>query len=278
MAGILLISAQTTAWADDYIHGYFNYTIEDQSVTITAYTGNESVVTVPAMIAGNPVNTIAPGAFAGCETVTAVILPDTIMSVEEGAFSQTQTVELSSANGWIPEPSLGIVTDDGELITTDDQGNLIVVDPQGNETVLDDTQAYVRETDGDGAVSIRNENGAAVAVDANGVVFYPGQSGGLVSAVLPSAADAHVEEADIEEAEAENAPSPSEVPSPIVQAQKPAEETASEESGSNMLRSPAFLRWIAIGLAALAIVLSIVAVFTRDKKKKQVRRNRQEKK
>ena len=61
---VLLLSMQVSCRAE-FIHGYFRYTVENQSVTITAYYGDERVVTVPAMIGGNPVNTIASGAFAG---------------------------------------------------------------------------------------------------------------------------------------------------------------------------------------------------------------------
>lgn len=93
LALILLLSFCVTAYAaGEYIHGYFRYRIEDNSVIITAYTGRETVVTVPAMIGGNPVNTIASGAFEKNTSVTTIYLPDTIMSVENGAFGAGQTV------------------------------------------------------------------------------------------------------------------------------------------------------------------------------------------
>ena len=76
---------------DAYVHGYFRYTVEDKSVTITDYFGDEEEVTIPGMIAGNPVNVIKSGAFADSEA-KIIHLPDTIMTVEEGAFSLGQTV------------------------------------------------------------------------------------------------------------------------------------------------------------------------------------------
>lgn len=91
MAIILLASAQLTVCAE-YIHGFFRYTVEDGSVTITAYRGNEEEVTVPSMIGGNPVNVIAAGAFANNSTVKTIHLPDTIMTVETGAFGPEQKV------------------------------------------------------------------------------------------------------------------------------------------------------------------------------------------
>lgn len=70
-----------------YSEGYFKYDIEDGSVIITEYFGKSEEVTVPAMIGGYPVNTIAEGAFQDT-TVKKLMLPDTIMSIEVGAISR----------------------------------------------------------------------------------------------------------------------------------------------------------------------------------------------
>ena len=74
-----------------YTEGYFYYTVSDESVTITGYFGKETETRVPAMIAGYPVNTIKNGAFLGTSLQT-IILPDCIMVVEDGAFSDAQNV------------------------------------------------------------------------------------------------------------------------------------------------------------------------------------------
>ena len=79
-----------------YVNDYFQYTVADESVTIINYYGKDSEVTVPAMIAGNPVNTIATGAFSGNDAVMKINLPDTIMTIEEKAFSGSQTVVYNS--------------------------------------------------------------------------------------------------------------------------------------------------------------------------------------
>ncbi len=78
--------------AKAYTNGKFQYTIEDHSVTITLYFGESEEVTVPNMIAGEPVNVIAAGAFSGNDAVKKINLPDTIMSVEVGAFAASQQV------------------------------------------------------------------------------------------------------------------------------------------------------------------------------------------
>jgi len=52
---------------------------------ITGYSGNETVLTIPAELDGRPVRAIRAGAFAGAEC-EAVVLPDTLLTVENGAF------------------------------------------------------------------------------------------------------------------------------------------------------------------------------------------------
>ena len=74
---VLILSVTPAAFATVYSEGYFKYTIADESITITEYFGSEETVTVPAMIAGIPVNTIASGAFSGSGSTTppASVMP-----------------------------------------------------------------------------------------------------------------------------------------------------------------------------------------------------------
>lgn len=95
----LLMALAMTATAQAatvYTEGALHYTIADESITITGYFGKDAAVTVPASIAGIPVNTIAKGAFTGNDNVKTVDLPDTITAVEEGAFASGITVNYNS--------------------------------------------------------------------------------------------------------------------------------------------------------------------------------------
>ena len=78
-----------------YTEGALYYTVDDHSITITGYFGRDAEVTVPAMIAGDPVNTIAAGAFDGT-AATQVNLPDTIMEIQEGAIGSDVSVSYAS--------------------------------------------------------------------------------------------------------------------------------------------------------------------------------------
>ena len=126
----LLLGATALA-SSNYTEGYFAYQIEDDSVTICGYFGKESEVTVPAMIVGNPVSKIAKGAFADNTTVQKVNLPDTIMTIEEGAFASGISVVYNSNTG---EP----VTSGGE-----ESGN-----PGNGQDVRPGTQEPEREISG----------------------------------------------------------------------------------------------------------------------------------
>lgn len=91
-----LTMTATALAATVYTEGALHYTIADESITITGYFGKDAAVTVPASIAGIPVNTIAKGAFTGNDNVKTVDLPDTITAVEEGAFASGITVNYNS--------------------------------------------------------------------------------------------------------------------------------------------------------------------------------------
>lgn len=94
---LMALSMTATAQAATvYTEGALHYTIADESITITGYFGKDAAVTVPASIAGIPVNTIAKGAFTGNDNVKTVDLPDTITAVEEGAFASGITVNYNS--------------------------------------------------------------------------------------------------------------------------------------------------------------------------------------
>ncbi len=65
----------------------FEYTVSNDTVTITRYTGDEENVTVPQTINGKTVTAIGEQAFYSCQTVKNIILPNSIQTIEEWAFS-----------------------------------------------------------------------------------------------------------------------------------------------------------------------------------------------
>ncbi len=64
----------------------FEYEVTESGVKIIAYTGDEDIVVVPEKIDSYAVSVIASGAFSDTG-VRAVSIPDSVVSIEQGAFS-----------------------------------------------------------------------------------------------------------------------------------------------------------------------------------------------
>lgn len=89
---ILSLPAAVHAEEDVYTEGTLYYTIGKETVTIVGCFGKKTEVTVPANIAGYPVNTIASGAFTSNKYIRKLNLPDTITTIESGAIPENVRV------------------------------------------------------------------------------------------------------------------------------------------------------------------------------------------
>ena len=92
---LLAILCTATAYAQPqvYSNDYFRYVVENNGATIISYYGTEEEVAVPSTVgAGHPVSGIAQGAFLTATGTKKIILPDTVMTVEEDAFAEHQEV------------------------------------------------------------------------------------------------------------------------------------------------------------------------------------------
>ena len=78
----LTLYAQWAKWSDAQD---FQWTANEEGVTVTGYHGSDTVLVIPAAIEGNPVTAIAAGAFRNCP-MTQVVFPNTLKTVEDGAF------------------------------------------------------------------------------------------------------------------------------------------------------------------------------------------------
>ena len=126
LAFLMWIAAAFVSFAATvYTEDAFYYTIEDRSITITGYFGDDAVVNVPSMIAGLPVNHIAPYAFEGTG-VQIVNLPETIESVEKSAFDASTQVNYFQREE-NTRPDLGDDTD------PDDAGGEVETLPTGSQ-------------------------------------------------------------------------------------------------------------------------------------------------
>ena len=147
MAGYILCVAMAfgsmmgVSAAEVYTEGYYQYFVEDQSVTILSYFGNEEEVHVPSSIAGDPVNVIASGAFSGCESVRVIYLPDTIMSAENGAFGEKQSIVYNSnQNHDVPQTTVA-ETKSKDSITKTEYTTVISSESTSTKQTLKPTNA-----------------------------------------------------------------------------------------------------------------------------------------
>lgn len=90
--GIVYYLPNTTGWGGATFDGLpailldFTYATNDNTITITGYTGPDDGLTIPGTISGYPVTTIGEGAFSGLTNLTSVTMPDSVTSIEDGAF------------------------------------------------------------------------------------------------------------------------------------------------------------------------------------------------
>jgi BspA type Leucine rich repeat region (6 copies) len=69
----------------------FTTNSDGASVTITSYTGGDGALTIPGTLDGLPVTGIGTNAFAG-DAMTAVTMPDSLVSIGDGAFAYCFTL------------------------------------------------------------------------------------------------------------------------------------------------------------------------------------------
>ena len=77
----------------EFRSGDYRYTVENDEVTITQYTGNDAEVTVPGSIKGMPVVAIGSTAFHHCDNMRSVTIPDSVVRIGSLAFSKCYALE-----------------------------------------------------------------------------------------------------------------------------------------------------------------------------------------
>ena len=71
----------------------FNYYIENESVTISGYTGDETNVIIPDEIEGYPVEKIGVNAFYNCNSMTSIEISKNVKCIDKDAFRACESLK-----------------------------------------------------------------------------------------------------------------------------------------------------------------------------------------
>ena len=89
--GVFDTGAVVRSSAETY--GDYEYReLEDGTVEITLYVGDDTVVDIPSEIEGKRVTSIGFGAFCDCDSVTSITIPSSVTNIGESAFSWCESL------------------------------------------------------------------------------------------------------------------------------------------------------------------------------------------
>ena len=82
---IMAVLCVVSVGAETY--GDYEYTVlDDGTVSITKYNGTAAELTIPSAIDGKTVTTIGENCFSNNASLTSIVMPDTVLYAEKGAF------------------------------------------------------------------------------------------------------------------------------------------------------------------------------------------------
>jgi len=85
---LIILLALPSLWAQNIPVGLEYEIVGGRSVTITRYTGDATILSIPAQIQGLPVTAIGDRAFYNCISLTSITIPSSIISIGDYAFSE----------------------------------------------------------------------------------------------------------------------------------------------------------------------------------------------
>ena len=73
--------------------GTLYFDVKEDHAVLISYSGADSLVTVPDTVSGKPVTVVGKGAFSEEETITSIVLPDSVGEIGANAFAGTAGLE-----------------------------------------------------------------------------------------------------------------------------------------------------------------------------------------
>lgn len=155
---------------------YYDYSmLEDGTLCITAYRGEEEIVNVPEVIDGKTVTAIGNGAFRGNRNIKYITLPSTLVSIGEYAFAESGVGYISIPEGITEIPAYCFA--DSRLFEAKLPESLTVIGDHAFDTInlhflkVPDNVTYI------GSYAISGGYGAETHVYLPASVIYIGEDG-----------------------------------------------------------------------------------------------------
>ncbi|MEI6796969.1 MAG: leucine-rich repeat domain-containing protein, partial [Methanomassiliicoccales archaeon] len=86
MLMLCIFSATVPGTATAAVEGDYTYTVLGDQATITGYTGVGGAILIPSTLGGKTVEIIGDSAFIGKSSLTSVVLPNSLISLNHMAF------------------------------------------------------------------------------------------------------------------------------------------------------------------------------------------------
>ena len=83
----------SSATTSTYSSGDFTFYLNGDICNLTKYYGNNTVVTIPSLFNGKPVNGISDYAFCNCGNISEIVLPKTITAIGNEAFDSCSSLK-----------------------------------------------------------------------------------------------------------------------------------------------------------------------------------------
>ena len=94
VANTTIIKPESMGWGDELVYGDFKYKLNynGQEATITAYTGDETKISIPEQIDGKIVTEIDRHAFRNCSSLKNIEIPASVIVIQSTAFEDCSSL------------------------------------------------------------------------------------------------------------------------------------------------------------------------------------------